>query len=115
MPYQFSISPRLLVPLGVAAGILLLMGILGKVPIRYSVRNLMVRWKTTLLTALAFTLVVSLLVIMLAFVNGMGRLTEGSGHPDNVIVLSEGATDESFSYLVPTDTSDVARVPGVLQ
>ncbi len=112
---QLSISPRLLVPLGVAAGVILLMAVFGKVPIRYSVRNLTVRWKTTLLTALAFTLVVCLLVVMLAFVNGMGRLTEGSGHPENVIVLSEGATDESFSYLVPTDTSDVARVPGVLQ
>src|ERR1700731_3272457 len=106
---QISVSPRLLVPLGVAVALLLLMGIFGKVPIRYSVRNLVVRWKTTLLTALAFTLVVSLLVVMLAFVNGMGRLTEGSGHPENVIVLSEGATDESLSYLVPTDTSDVAR------
>ena len=69
---QLSISPRLLVPLGVAAGLILLMAVFGKVPIRYSVRNLTVRWKTTLLTALAFTLVVSLLVVMLAFVNGMG-------------------------------------------
>jgi putative ABC transport system permease protein len=115
MMHQLSISPRLLVPLGVAAGLISLMAVFGKVPIRYSVRNLTVRWKTTLLTALAFTLVVCLLVVMLAFVNGMERLTEGSGHPENVIVLSEGATDESFSYLVPTDTSDVARVPGVLQ
>src|SRR6516164_9571795 len=112
MPYQFSISPRLLVPLAVAAGILLLMGIFGKVPIRYSVRNLVVRWKTTLLTALAFTLVVSLLVIMLAFVNGMGRLTEGSGHPDNVIVLSDGATDEAFSNMTYSDTDDVERLGG---
>src|SRR6516165_6731205 len=98
---QITISRRLLVPLAVAAALLVLMPMLGRVPLSYSLRNLTVRWKTTLMTALAFTLVVSLLVVMLAFVNGMERLTEGSGHPDNVIVLSEGATDESFSYLVP--------------
>ncbi len=70
-----------------------------KVPLRYNLRNLQVRWKTTLVTALAFTLVTGLLCIMLAFVKGMERLTEGSGHPGNVLVLSDGATDEVFSNL----------------
>ena len=51
----------------------------GKVPLRYNVRNLTVRWKTTLMTALAFTLVIALLTVMLAFVNGMYRLTQASG------------------------------------
>jgi ABC-type lipoprotein release transport system permease subunit len=105
---------RGLAVLGIAVILILARLILGGVPFSYSYRNLIVRWKTTVLTALAFTLVVSLLVIMLAFVNGMSRLTEASGHPENVVVLSEGATDESFSYLVPTDTSDVERSPGVL-
>jgi hypothetical protein len=72
-----------------------------KVPIRYNVRNLQVRWRTTLVTGLAFTLVTTLLTVMLAFVTGMNRLTEGSGHPGNVLVLSDGATDEAFSNLPP--------------
>jgi putative ABC transport system permease protein len=71
----------------------------AKVPLRYNLRNLQVRWKTSLVTALAFTLVVSILVVMLAFVKGMDRLTESSGHPGNVLVLSDGATDEAFSSL----------------
>src|SRR5439155_8601610 len=39
----------------------LLFGLLltfGKVPIGYNLRNLVVRWKTTLMTSLSFTLVV---------------------------------------------------------
>jgi hypothetical protein len=72
-----------------------------KVPLRYNLRNLQIRWRTTVVTGLAFTLVTSLLTIMLAFVKGMDRLTEGSGHPGNVIVLSDGATDEAFSNLPP--------------
>jgi ABC-type lipoprotein release transport system permease subunit len=73
-----------------------------KVPIRYNIRNLQARWKSTLVTALAFTLVVALLTVMLAFVKGMERLTEGSGRPGNIIILSQGAVDESFSDLPPT-------------
>ncbi len=72
----------------------------------YNLRNLVVRWRTTLLTALAFTLVVGLLTVMLAFVNGMYRLTEGSGQPGNVMVLSDGATDELFSNLGYGDVSE---------
>ncbi len=72
-----------------------------KVPLTYNLRNLQVRWKTTLVTAIAFTLVTALLTVMLAFVNGMNRLTEQTGHPGNVLVLSDGATDEAFSNLPP--------------
>lgn len=71
------------------------------VPLRYNLRNLQIRWKTTLVTALAFMLVTALLIIMLSFVKGMDRLAESSGNPGNVLVLSDGATDEAFSNLPP--------------
>jgi ABC-type lipoprotein release transport system permease subunit len=71
------------------------------VPVRYNLRNLQNRWRTTLATALAFTLVVALLTVMLAFVQGMSRLTSGSGQTGNVTVLSQGAVDEAFSNLPP--------------
>src|SRR5579883_445068 len=85
------------VVLGLMMAMLVFLAIFGRVPLRYNLRNLLVRWRTTLMTALAFTLVVSLMTVMLAFVNGMQKMTEASGHPDNVIVLSDGATDEIFS------------------
>lgn len=81
--------------------ILLYLVPITKVPLRYNLRNLQSRWKTTLFTALAFTLVTGLLTFMLSFVKGMDRLTETSGHPGNVMVLSDGATDEAFSNLPP--------------
>jgi cell division protein FtsX len=73
----------------------------ARVPIRYNLRNLQVRWRSTLATALAFTLVVGLLTVMLAFVQGLNRLTEGSGQPGNIVILSQGAIDEAFSNLPP--------------
>ena len=89
--------------------------LMGKIPLGYNIRNLAVRWRTTLLTALAFTMVIALMVVMLAFVNGMSQLTEQSGQPGNVIVLSDGATDELISNLGYNDSSDVALQPGVLR
>jgi putative ABC transport system permease protein len=85
---------------------LLLLFAIGKVPLGYNLRNLVVRWKTTLLTGFAFTVVVALLVVMLAFVNGVHALTEASGDPSNVFILSDAATDEIFSNLGSGKTID---------
>jgi putative ABC transport system permease protein len=79
--------------------LLQVVGVVRRVPLAYNIRNLIVRWKPTALTALAFTLVVGLMTVMLAFVNGMYKLTEASGAPGNVLVLQDGATDELFSDL----------------
>src|ERR1700692_3612131 len=109
------VSPTLYTPLLVAAAVCGLLLLTGKIPVGYNIRNLAVRWRTTLLTALAFTLVVALLVVMMAFVNGMTQLTEQSGQPGNVIVLSDGVTDELMSNLGYADSADVALQRGVLR
>lgn len=76
---------------------------IGNVPLRYNARNLIVRWRITALTAVAFTVVVALLTVMLAFVTGMYRVTEESGQPGNILILADGSTDEVFSYLAYSD------------
>lgn len=87
-------------------GVLLL---IGKVPLAYNLRNLRVRWLTNGLTALAFVVVVGFLAFLLAFVNGMNKMTQNSGIPGNVFVLSDGATDEIFSNLGYGDIDNVER------
>jgi putative ABC transport system permease protein len=112
---SLPVSPAILISLAVVIGLFITLVLIGKVPLGYNVRNLLVRWRITLMTALAFTLVVSLLTVMLAFVNGMNHITESSGQPGNVIILSDGATDELFSNLQYSDTGNVDRQKGVLQ
>ena len=73
------------------------------------------RWRTTLMTALAFTMVIGLLTVMLAFVKGMYRLTESSGQPSNLILLSAGVTDEAFSNLAFSDSGDIENQPGIVR
>lgn len=96
-----------------AAALMLFLWVVGKVPLSYNLRNLTVRWKTTLLTALAFTAVVALLTVMMAFVHGMVRMTEGTGRADNVIVLSDGATDEAISNLPIGEISEIENLAEV--
>jgi ABC-type lipoprotein release transport system permease subunit len=109
------LSPQLITPLVFFLVLLAGLALVGKVPISYNIRNLLVRWRITLLTALAFTLVVGLMTVLLAFVNGMYRLVEGSAIPANVIVLSDGATDELISNLGYSDISNVDRQPEVVK
>jgi ABC-type lipoprotein release transport system permease subunit len=109
---KLPVSPFLLVLLLVVAGGFAVLVIAGRVPLSYNFRNLTVRWRMTILTALAFTLVISLLTVMLAFVNGMAKLTEGSGYKENVVVLADGANDEAFSSMSFTDVSNIGRRPG---
>ncbi|MBA4186713.1 MAG: hypothetical protein C0467_01720 [Planctomycetaceae bacterium] len=87
-------------------GLLLL---IGKVPLTYNLRYLWVRRRDTFLTAVVFTVVVALVIVLLAFVNGMYQLNESTGVPGNVLVLSEGSTDEIFSNLGYSDVGNVAR------
>jgi ABC-type lipoprotein release transport system permease subunit len=111
---QLHFSPGLLACVGAMLALFVILLLAGKVPLSYNLRNLAIRWRATLLTALAFTLVVGLLTVMLAFVNGMTRLTEASGQPGNIIILSEGSTDEQFSNLAYGDVTNVDRWPGIV-
>jgi hypothetical protein len=61
------------------------------------------------MTAVAFMAVIGLLTFLLAFVNGMNNLTEHTGVPGNVLVLSDGATDELFSNLGPEDLNNLEQ------
>lgn len=96
-----------------AVAALWLVAMAGQVPLRYNLRNLAVRWKTTIMTGVAFTMVTALLVVMLAFVNGMYLLTQTSGQPGNVLIFSEGTTDEIFSSLGFGDVGDIENQRGI--
>jgi putative ABC transport system permease protein len=98
-----------------SAVLVLLLFAIDRIPIRYNLRNLSVRWKTTLMTAMAFTLVIALLTVMMGFVNGMQRLTDGTGQPGNVLIMADGATDEVFSNLSVGDLAEIETQPGIVR
>jgi putative ABC transport system permease protein len=83
------------------------------IPLSYNYRNLRVRWKTTLMTASGFTLVVAALVVMLAFINGIEAACATTGEPENVILLSKGNNDEVLSQMERGVVAQVENTKGV--
>jgi ABC-type lipoprotein release transport system permease subunit len=115
MFHQLGFYSVVLILLAVIAALVLLSR-LGRVPLLYNLRNLFVRWRTSFSTTLAFTLVIGLFIVMLAFVQGFLHMTGSSGHPANIMVLSRGATDELISTITAQDAgSDLALQPGILR
>src|SRR5262245_29042017 len=108
VPHHALVNWPLLLCLIYGADLVMLIALL-RVPMAYNYRNLMVRWWTTLLVALAFTVVICLMIVMLSFVNGMYNLTESTGQKGNVIALADGATDEQFSTVQYSDVTNLER------
>lgn len=109
----FDISFLLWGPLALLLTLMLFLFVVGRVPIQYTIGNLTTRWQATILTAAAFTIVVAVLVGLVAFVNGIYALTRNSAVRENILLMSEGATDEGFSNLQPPNVDDVDSQEGI--
>ena len=103
MHYQLPPWLSLAAPPAIAMALVAALLVVGKVPFRYNVRNLLVRWKTTLLTALAFTVVVALLMVMHAFATGIQRVSQGSGQP--AAAKAETRPSSTIHPPIPVDTT----------
>lgn len=79
----------------------------------YNIRNLLVRKLSSGLTFLVITALVLVLTGLLMFAAGIRDALEISGWPQNVLVLKPGATAESTSILVPTETARLVQTPGI--
>src|SRR5882724_7510373 len=64
------------------------------IPIAYNLRNLTVRKTTTVMTALGIALTVSVLVAVLALVNGLRTAFRSTANPLNVMVMRKGSNSE---------------------
>lgn len=81
--------------------------------IKYNWRNLWVRKLSSGLTFLVVATLILILSYLLAFAGGVQAAIEVTGWPQNLIVLKPGATAESTSIIVPTETSGLVQTPGV--
>jgi putative ABC transport system permease protein len=67
-------------------------------PLHYNVRNLLVRWKVTLLAVFGIGLVVTVLVVLLAMAAGFRLALRATGSPANGIVVQRGSGSELTSF-----------------
>ena len=68
-------------------------------PIRYSLRNVLVRWRSTLATVLGIALVVLVWIIMQALATGLENAGGTTGDPRNLLVVRKGSDSEATSQI----------------
>lgn len=83
------------------------------VPLRYNLRNLLVRRTTTIATALGVGLVVCVLAASLMLSDGLSRTLTQSGSADTAIVLRKGSDAELPSSIEDATVSLIRAAPGV--
>ena len=67
---------------------------MSSLPLSYNIRNLIVRWKVTLLAIGGIALVVTVMLVLVAMSNGFRMTLRSTGSPENAMVLQRGAQSE---------------------
>jgi len=83
------------------------------IPVKYNVRNLQVRWVTTLMTVIATGLVVWATVLTFGLVDGLDHALRISGDPLDLIVLRKGTTEETSSTIEQQVAKELANLDGI--
>ena len=83
------------------------------IPIKYNVRNLRVRWVTTLLIVLGTGMVVWSSCILFGFVDGLQHSLNISGDPLDLIVLRKGSDTETTSGFTAKEADAIAELGGI--
>jgi len=83
------------------------------IPLKYNVRNLRVRWITTLMTVIGTGLVVWAMVLTFGLTDGLEHALTISGQPLDVIVLRKGANDETGSNIAQATADQIADLEGI--
>jgi putative ABC transport system permease protein len=83
------------------------------IPIKYNVRNLRVRWATTLMTVLGTGAVVWCSCILFGMVEGLQHSLKVSGDPLDLIVLRKGADSETTSGISKATADEMVTLDGI--
>jgi len=76
-------------------------------PIKYSVRNALVRWRSTIATVLGIGLVVFVFVLLQSLAAGIEKSSGNTGDRRNVMIVRKGSTAESASLISREDFQQI--------
>jgi putative ABC transport system permease protein len=83
------------------------------IPVKYNVRNLRVRWKSTLMTIAATGLVVWSSCALFGLVDGLEHSLSISGDPLDLIVMRPGSTNETTGGFESIKADQLLTLPGI--
>ncbi len=84
-------------------------------PLKYNLRNIIVRKSSTLATAFTIGLTVGVFLMVMALARGIDLTLASSGEPLNLIVLREGSTAELNSTVTRENLNDLMYLDGVVR
>ena len=82
-------------------------------PLKYNLRNIVVRKGSTLATAFTIGLTVAVFLMVMALARGIDLTLSSSGEPLNVMVVREGSTAELNSSITRQNFNDLLYLDGV--
>jgi putative ABC transport system permease protein len=83
------------------------------VPISYNIRNMILRKRLTVMTALGIALTVMTTVFLMMLLAGMKKAFVSSGDPLNVLVMRKGSTSELVGGFTKDKVPILRQLPGV--
>jgi putative ABC transport system permease protein len=85
------------------------------IPFKYNVRNLRVRWKTTLMTMMGTALLVCSSCILFGLVEGLEYSLKVSGEPLDLIILRKGASNETTGGFEAKKADELITLNGIVR
>jgi putative ABC transport system permease protein len=82
-------------------------------PLKYNLRNLRVRWHTTLATVVGIGLVVWVFLVVMALARGLKSTFIETGDKRNIMVLRKGSTAESSSQITRNEVRRIRYLDGI--
>ena len=82
-------------------------------PLKYNVRNVLVRWRTTLFTVLGIGAVVLVFLGLRALARGIESTNANTGDPKNLLVVRKGSQAESGSLVTRDQFRTLRDLPGI--
>ncbi len=83
------------------------------IPLKYNIRNLRVRWKTTVMTTLGTGLVVWSSCILFGLVEGLEHSLKVSGDPLDLIVMRKGSVTETTGGFEASKADELLVLAGI--
>src|SRR3954462_7775727 len=82
-------------------------------PIKYNVKNVLVRWRSTLATILGIALVVAVYMLVQALAVGLEASSGNTGTEGNLLVMRKGSTAESSSQIQLAQLKTIQYLDGI--
>src|SRR6185312_6999470 len=83
------------------------------IPFKYNIRNMILRKRLTLMTALGIALTVTTTVFLMMLLAGMRKAFVSSGNPLDVLVMRKGSTSELVGGFTKDKLPILRQLPGI--